>query len=768
MALYDSSAPKLYPTTSASPTQEDRMDAQEVVKILRRRRTLILTTILLLTGLSILLAYSMTPLYTATSTVVVDSRATRLIDAEAVLEEQAQDRAMVETQIKLLESRSFLRQVIQRVGLLEDPEFNAALRGDQGISDLLLQHLSMLTAWLPESWRVGTWLVETGLATPSLPSGSAAKTEPEPNPDGDSLERALNRFLSRLTVAQLGEAWVLSIQFTSPDPAKAALISNAVAELYVALQLENKQSAAARSASWLSERLAELRTELLRSESAIAAYRDEHELIDSNGTTLDSVQLAALHAELIATRAELAEMRSKLGALRALRATGEGFETISEVVASPVIASLRQQQTTLLRERAQLSQEYGPRHPSIIQLEAEQREIELKIQIEIQNIVSAFERDVTFVQTREQMLRESLDEAKTTVAGHKRAEVQLGELQREADANSALYKAFLERFKKLNEQQGVLQPGIQVISRAAPPTSPSFPRPPLIIVVGFTGSLVIATLLAFIAESLESGLRSARQIEKALRVSSLGLVPRVNRAKGKLKLHQYLIQKPRSDYAEAVRAVQIGLQYTNIDRPPQIVLVTSSLPSEGKTTLTLSLGASAAASGHKTVVVDLDLRHPSVRRELKQPATAPGLVEFIAGEATLDQVVHVDEAQPNLHIITVRRNPANPIDLLSSQKMAALMAQLRSRYKYIILDAPPLLGISDTRVAVYLADAVLFVVRWGKTKAEVAQNGMAALIECRAPVAGAVLTQVNLRRHAKRAYGDAVQYYGKYKQYYIN
>lgn len=760
MALYDNSAPYPYPSypQTAPYPGEERMDAHEVIKILRRRRGLIAATVLLLTGLSAALAYGLTPQYTASASVVVDPQAARVVNSEAVIEEQTQDRSVIETEIKVLQSRSFARRVIEHTGLLDDPELNRALQRPQPLHE----RLQPVTRWLPESW-----LVATGLAMPSAPAGSADEPAPEVSPE-KMLEPTVDRFLTQLRVERSGEAAVVSIAFTSPDPVKAAHIANAIAELYVSGRLEGKQSAAARSAEWLSERLAQLRVELLESESAIAAYRSEHELIDSDGRTLDSAQLTALNTELIATQAELAEKRSKLGALRELRASGRGFETISEVVASPVIANLRQQQTQLLRERAQLSQEYGPRHPKILQLDAEQQQIEDKIQREIQNIVTAFERDLAFIETRERMLRGRLDEAKGAVAKSKRAEIQLHELEREAEANRSLYKAFLERYKKLSEQQAVLQPGVNVISSAAPPTRPSFPRPQLILVVGFAGSLVIGTLLAFVAESLETGLRSNRQVEKALKVSSLGLVPRVTKLRSKQRLHQYLIEKPRSDYAEAVRAVQIGLQYTNVDRPPQIVLVTSSLPNEGKTTLALSLGTSAAASGHKTVVVDLDLRHPSVRRELDQPATAPGLVELITGEATLEDVTHVDPALPDLHVITVRRNPANPLDLLASQKMASLMTQLRARYKYIVLDAPPLLGISDTRVAVYLADAVLFVVRWGKTKAEVAQNGMAALTECRAPVAGAVLTQVNMKRHARRAYGDAVEYYDRYKQYYIN
>jgi succinoglycan biosynthesis transport protein ExoP len=759
MAPYDSPAAKAYPALASYGTQQERMDAKEVLKIIRRRRTVILMTILLLTGLSALLAYRLTPQYTATATVLVDPRATRLVNAEAVLEEQPQDKSTVETQIKLLGSRSFLRDVVERLGLTEDPEFNPTLRDDPGVAGFVRQHVPILERWLPDSW-----LVETGIAMPVPPAPEDAGAAP----DGRLLELAVDRLASGMHVAQAGQAYVLSVEFTSPDPDKAANIANEIANSYVAQQLQTKQDAAARTAAWLSQRLEQLRVELLHSEDSIASYRADHQLIENNGTTLGAVQLGSLNTELIATQAELATKRARLQLLRKLREDDSGFESVSEVASSPVIANLRQQQIDLQRQEAQAAQEYGPRHPKIIQLEAEQQTIEFKIRNEIQNIVGAYERDVAAVQARERMLRQSLEEAKGAMAQNKQAEVQLGELEREAEANRTLYKAFLDRYKKLTEQQDALEPGVKVVSNAAPPSSPSFPRPPLIISVGFTGSLIIASLLAFVVESMESGLRSGRQVEKALNVSSLGLVPQVKRPKGKLKLHQYLIAKPRSDYAEAVRAVQIGLQYTNVERPPQIVLVTSSLPNEGKTTLALSLGASAAAAGHRTVVVDLDLRHPSVRRELNQPATAPGLVEFITGQASLEQVTHVDSAQPNLHIITVRRNPANPVDLLASQKMASLMAQLRSRYKYIILDAPPMLGISDTRVAVYLADATLFVVRWGKTKAEVAQNGMAALNECRAPVAGAVLTQVNLRRHAARAYGDAVQYYGKYKQYYMN
>ena len=200
---------------------------------------------------------------------------------------------------------------------------------------------------------------------------------------------------------------------------------------------------------------------------------------------------------------------------------------------------------------------------------------------------------------------------------------------------------------------------------------------------------------------------------------------------------------------------------------PRVVLVTSSLPGEGKTSLALSLAASVAASGHKTVILDLDLRHPSVRVASTQPSTAPGIVELVTGDANFEEVLYTDPAQPNLDMITVRRNPSNPSDVLASKQMAQLIAKLRTKYKLIVLDTPPILGITDAKLVMHLADAVLFVVRWGKTKTEVAENGIAALRECRAPIAGAVVTQVNMEAHAKGAYGDAATYYGNYKKYYL-
>lgn len=769
MAKYDASNPPGPPYGYSGYRPDlvgggDLLRTGDLLKILRRRRGLIALTVLLISGSAALFAFNLTPRYTGVATVMIDPRATRVIASEAILEEQPQDRWTIETQIRLLRSRSFAKRVIDEADLLADSEFNATLpRPPQApglvaryMPDLVNEHLPQIKAWLSHPW-----LVESGLATPAMSQPPATLI---PGPSIEAM--AIDRLLGSLEVARAGDSYALSIEYSSTDPVKAARIVNKVAEVYVDDQLRAKRAATARATEWLSGRLGELRTRLLEAENAIASYKAEHELIDSRGVTLDSAQLTALHSELISTRAERAQKQSKLGLLRRARQQGRGFESVNEIVSSPVIASLRAQQTELQRQEAQLLQEYGPRHPKILQLNAEKQRLADKIYSEVQNIINAYESEVEFLQRRERALAHSLEQAKGRVAEGHQAEVQLRELEREAEATRDLYKALLERFKKLTEQQQNLEADARVISAAAVPGAPSFPQPKLIVAVGFTSSLMVAGLLALIAESLESGLRSAQQVERALKVSCLGHVPSLRKLKG-VKPHQYPTLKPRSAYTEAVRSVHVGLQFANVGQTPQVVLVTSSLPSEGKTTLALSLAASAAASGQKSVIIDVDLRHPSVRPASSQAATAPGLVEFVVGEARLEDVIHQDDLQPNLHVISVRRNTPNPVDLLSSRQMTLLLAQLRSRYRFIVLDAPPILGITDTKIATQLADAVLFVVRWGKTKVEVASNAIEALRDCRAPVAGAVVTQVDMARHAKGAYGDAMQYYGKYKHYYV-
>jgi capsular exopolysaccharide synthesis family protein len=286
------------------------------------------------------------------------------------------------------------------------------------------------------------------------------------------------------------------------------------------------------------------------------------------------------------------------------------------------------------------------------------------------------------------------------------------------------------------------------------------------IAVGFTSSVMMGFLMALLRERLDNAFHTGRQLHEELGVASLGLVPSIRRGRRQPRPYRYLLEKPLSAYADAIRSVQKAVELSGTEGRSQVVLVTSTLPGEGKTTLALSLAASVARSGRKAVVVDVDLRHPSIAREIGQPF-GPGLVEFLAGETTEDEIVYVAEFQTNLHVIPVSRLTSSPVDLLESREMATLLAGLRTRYDYVFLDAPPAL-VTDARAAALLADTVLYAVQWRKTKVEFASHGLESLAGSRISVTGLVMTQVDLERHAKSGYGDVGSYYSEYKKYYVD
>jgi polysaccharide biosynthesis transport protein len=279
-------------------------------------------------------------------------------------------------------------------------------------------------------------------------------------------------------------------------------------------------------------------------------------------------------------------------------------------------------------------------------------------------------------------------------------------------------------------------------------------------------SFGLASILAIVLDRFDRGIRSSRQIESKLGLSTLSLVPRLDKLKKNQKPYQYLMEKPLSAYAETLRGVYMAVKLSNVDREPKVVLVTSSLPQEGKTTFAVSLATFVARSHKRVLVIDLDLRHPSVHRELGWQVSG-GLVEYMAGERTLEEVIHHD-LETGLHFLPIKGQTTNPTDLLDSQKMRLLIESLRDSYDYIVLDSAPLASVTDTRVAALLADKLIFCIRWGQSMIGAAEESIQALREVNVEPAGAVLTMVDMKRHAQYGYGDIGQYYTQSQKYYVN
>jgi capsular exopolysaccharide synthesis family protein len=460
------------------------------------------------------------------------------------------------------------------------------------------------------------------------------------------------------------------------------------------------------------------------------------------------------------------ERQAKLSLVRGLRGRGQGLDAIGDVVASPVIVNLRAQEAQLLREEAEMRSLYGERHPKIQQLNSEKANIQAKIDAEVARITRVLENDVAITAARVRTIESQLGGMKSRTTQDREAEVRLRELERQAETSRTLYEAFLARFKEMREQQEIVEPDSRLVAIATPPTRPSSPGAKLFSAAGFLVSGVLATILALLLDRLDRGLRSAREVEAVLGLPTLALVPRLDRLKRAQRPYQYLLDKPLSAYTEAIRSIYMALKLTSVDRVPKVILVTSSLPEEGKTTIAVSLATFIARSHKRVLLLDLDLRHPSVHRELGW-SVSHGLVEYLIDDRPLDEVIQQD-LESGLHFLPVKAQTSNPTDLLESARLRELVELCRERYDFVIVDSAPLISVTDSRLAALLADRTLFAIKWGATVESAAQDAVQTLREIGADLAGAVLTQIDLRRHAQYHYADIGEYYAKTKNYYVN
>ena len=735
------------------------LDLRNLISILRRRKVLILGLVLLAVVGATLYTSQLTPLYQAQATLVIEPDRTRVLDVDAVVGDLPGDMLTIQTEAAKMGSLTVALRVVDKLKLVDDPRFNPNLAppaDEQSFSFAGLLEDTLVTLGLSEP---------AAKAAPVAPQPAAATEVQDP---GKLREMMAMRFMGGLSVQTAERSRIVTIAYISSDPIFAARAANAVALSYIEGQLDRIGGETSRAGEVVTEKLTELEKELIEAERRLEAYRAEHGLTEVSGGSLQAQQLASLNGDLIAARNDLTEKEVRYEQVQRLMKGGGGsVEAAAAIMDSSMIQGLRLQEIELTREIAELSTKYRDGHPKMIEARAKQKEVSAKIWSEIRKIEGLLKNELEIAQGRVENLTSEVERLKGEIADLGEFQVQLSALEAEVEAKRKQYDALLQRSNEIAVQEGATidKPDAEIIAQAEPPGGPIYPRTKVIIGMAAAAAVVLGLVLAIGLEFLDSGYRSLGTIESQTGLATLGMVPMIS-LRGRSNLpHHHATAKHGSIFAEAIRTVRTNLMLSNPEQPPRIVVVTSSMPNEGKTTTVLSIASQTVQTGRRCIVVDCDMRQAQVDSSLGHPKHL-GLSDFLADAADLGQIIGVDE-RTGIHFIGAGTLSNPPVEMLGSARMQNLINALAQSYHLVVLDTPPLLAVSDALVLLREADSTVFLIRWGKTPRETAKLGLKVALEAGAKLAGVLLTYVDVKKHAQYTYADSGRYYNKaYRKYY--
>ncbi|WP_020400357.1 GumC family protein [Kordiimonas gwangyangensis] len=732
----------------------DVIDVRAFLLVLWRRKWIIFNVALITIVMSAIVVFQLTPRYTAKAMLAIETRQNRVVDLEAVMSGLGTDQAAIKTEIDVLQSRRLVGKLVDDVNLVNDPEFNAELREGRGF----LQAINPFT-YLPDEWSAAIF--------------GRRKAEQSPEEAAQATRaRVVDQLLSQMTVANPPRSYTLEVAVESADPKKAAKIANGLANLYLTDQLEVKFEATERANEWLNERVFELREKVRLAEQEAQQFREENQLIQTQSAGLvNDQQLAQLNTQLVTARTDLARIEARERQIEQNIVDGTVEESgLLEVVQSPLIQRLKEQESEVRRRRAELATRYGPKHPRMMNVEAELADVRTKISLEIDKIVAGIRGEAEVAAIRVTTLEQNLEALKQESFKNSRAQVRMRELDREAEANRLLLQTFLTRFKETSSSDGMQQADARIISKADVPVYASFPKKRIIMVVAAVIGLGAGVALAFLMESLDNGYRSPEHLKQDLNLRPLGMIPLV----GKAVLQsggpeKYIISKPSSSFAEAHRSIHASLMFSGAGgATPKVLAVTSSIPGEGKSTATLCLAHILGRTGLKILVVEADMRRPVLRKRLGlEKGSFVSLNDVLSREPIPAGLsIYADDVS-GIHVLWTDKEE-NPQKRFAAPEFQSFLSEARKQYDLVLIDTPPIMAVSDAMIIAKYAESIMFVVQWASTAKGIVKTAVKQLQQTGVPLAGAVLTQVDVKRHRGYGYGDQGYYYGGKSNYYTN
>lgn len=680
--------------------------------VIRRRILVLLAVAAAVAAVGILLTLRITPVYQGVTRVQIDP--TRNPLARSAGEAQAQlGSEAIETEVSVIRSLDVARAVVRRLNLVNNPEFIGAL------------------------------------AEPQLALSPEAKLE--------AVAQAVNR---QLDVARDRLTYIINIRFNSQSPDTAAQVANSYAVAYLDTKVGNKIGTAERQALWFQNRMDELAGEIRAADERVAQYQAQTGIVrgasSQMGTIVDQ-QVAPLSLQLASAESFAAEARAKEQSARQQVRRG-ALDAVSDVRQSATIQDLRRQRAALSQTEEDVRGRYGERHPDYIKVRDQVAAIDAQMREEMNRVVRSLDADAGAAEARAASLRASMSQLEQRQGSNARASVIAASLQREAEGKHAAYDKMAQAALEARQaaQNSIAQ--AQIIDSAEPPQDPSWPNRPLLFLLSILAGLGVGTAVIVTQEMMASGFRSIEEIEGDLDVPLIAAVPNLRQARPA----DIVIDKPTSQYAEALRNARASLLGVRGEARPKVIALTSALPSEGKTTTALGLARVMAMNGDRTIIVDADVRRAQLRTLVQTDLSRPGLVELLHGDVALDDAIEAS-GLAGLDQIVVNKPYFSSENLFGNDLMPQLLQQLSERYDTIILDLPPLVGLADGRFLAALADAVALVVRWNKTPKDAVTSAASWLKTDGANLVGSIFTMVDVNAQSTGSY---YYYSKKYSEYY--
>lgn len=722
----------------------DAWRPEDILRVLRRQWPIILACV----GATLLLAmiYLLTaaPKFTASMSLMIDTRKSQLFQNQQVLGEMSVDSSAVESQVEVLRSDTIGLAVIRTLKLTEDPEFI----GDGG-------------------GLLGTLL-------------NFVRGGSEPISDERLEQIALAVFQRNLNVKRIGLTYAIDVGYTSLSAAKAAKIGNAIGDAYLVGELDAKYQATLRASKWLNERMNSLREEVSAAETAVQNFKQQNDIVDTNRGSISDQQLVDANTQLAAARSVVADAKSRLDRIQNIASGDLPDATVTEALKSDVINRVRAQILDLSAREADWSARYGPSHQAAANLRNQIRELKRSVVDETKRIAQGLASEYVQAQDRERSLQANLDALVARSSMSAQAQIKLRDLESTATSYRNLYDNFLQRFMEATQQQTFPASEARILSAAAEPLRKSAPKGMIIMALALVAGLGLGGGAAFVREQMDNVFRDTGDMQRVLGIESLGILPQVHSQeqepgvpadparrllRGNLGINRYVVEAPFSRFTETLRNVKVAIDMARLQREIHVIGVVSALPHEGKTTIAGNLAQLIASTRQKVLLIDADLRNPSLTRTVA-PEAKQGLVDVITGRCAVADAIWIDPVT-GLHVLpaVVEGRISHTADLLASGEMSNLLTQLRERYDYVVLDLPPVLPVVDVKAASYLIDAFVYVAAWGKTPKGVITQALSSVEFLVDRAVGTVLNGAN-PSVLKRMEASDGRYYADYTKGY--